>query len=52
MAAVLPTFPVLLVLVAAASLLATLFAPPGRSVVPSLVPPADLVRASSWMGWP
>jgi MFS family permease len=50
MAAVLPPFPVLLVLVAAASLLATLFAPAGRSVVPSLVPPGDLVRANSWMG--
>jgi MFS family permease len=50
MAAVLPPFPVLLVLVAAASLLATVFAPTGRSVVPSLVPPGDLVRANSWMG--
>jgi MFS family permease len=50
MAAVLPPFPVLLVLVAAASLLATVFAPAGRSVVPSLVPPGDLVRANSWMG--
>ena len=40
----------LLVLVAAASLLATLFAPAGRSVVPSLVSPGDLVRANSWMG--
>jgi MFS family permease len=50
MAAVLPSFPVLLVLVAAASLLATVFAPAGRSVVPSLVPPTDLVRANSWMG--
>src|SRR5215217_4382155 len=50
MAAVLPPFPVLLVLVAAASLLATLFAPAGRSVVPSLVSPGELVRANSWMG--
>jgi MFS family permease len=50
MAAVLPPFPVLLVLVAAASLLATVFAPAGRSVVPLLVPPGDLVRANSWMG--
>jgi MFS family permease len=50
MAAVLPPFPVLLVLVAAASLLATVFAPAGRSVVPILVPPGDLVRANSWMG--
>jgi hypothetical protein len=50
MAALLPPFPVLLVLVAAASLLATSFAPAGRSVVPSLVPPGELVRANSWMG--
>jgi hypothetical protein len=48
MAAVLPPFPVLLV--AAASLLATVFAPAGRSVVPSLVPPGELARATSWMG--
>jgi hypothetical protein len=41
---------VLLVLVAAASLLATLFAPAGRSVVPSLVSPGELMRANSWMG--
>jgi MFS family permease len=50
MAAVLPPLPVLLVLVAAASLLATVFAPAGRSVVPSLVSPGELVRANSWMG--
>ena len=50
MAALLPPFPVLLVLVAAASLLATVFAPAGRSVVPNLVGPEDLVRANSWMG--
>jgi Major Facilitator Superfamily len=50
MATVLPPFPVLLVLVAAASLLATVFAPAGRSVVPSLVSPGELVRANSWMG--
>jgi MFS family permease len=50
MAALLPPFPVLLVLVAAASLLATVFAPAGRSVVPALVAPRELVRANSWMG--
>ena len=50
MAAVLPPLPVLLVLVAAAALLATVFAPAGRSVVPRLVPPGELVRANSWMG--
>ncbi len=50
MAALLPPFPVLLVLVAAASLLATVFAPAGRSAVPTLVAPGELVRANSWMG--
>ena len=50
MAAVLPPFPVLLALVAAASLLATVFAPAGRSVVPALVAPGELVRANAWMG--
>jgi MFS family permease len=50
MAALLPPFPVLLVLVAAASLLATVFAPAGRSAVPALVAPRELVRANSWMG--
>jgi MFS family permease len=50
MAALLPPFPVLLVLVAAASLLATVFAPAGRSVVPNLVAPEELVRANAWMG--
>jgi MFS family permease len=50
MAALLPPFPVLLVLVAAASLLATAFAPAGRSVVPNLVAPGDLARANAWMG--
>jgi hypothetical protein len=50
MAALLPPLPVLLALVAAASLLATAFAPAGRSVVPVLVSPGDLVRANSWMG--
>jgi MFS family permease len=50
MAALLPPFPVLLGLVAAASLLGTVFAPAGRSVVPSLVPPGELVRANTWMG--
>jgi MFS family permease len=50
MAALLPPLPVLLALVAAASLLATAFAPAGRSAVPILVSPRDLVRANSWMG--
>jgi MFS family permease len=50
MAAAFPPFPVLLAPVVAASLLAALFAPAGRSAVPVLVPSRDLVRANSWMG--
>ncbi len=46
----LPPLPVLLALVAAASLFATTSSPAGRSAVASLVPAADLVRANSWMG--
>jgi MFS family permease len=50
MGAVLPSFPVLVALVAAASTFATLFAPAGRSAVPTLVSSRDLLRANSWMG--
>jgi MFS family permease len=50
MGAVVPSFPVLVVLVAAASTFATLFAPAGRSAVPALVSSGDLLRANSWMG--
>jgi MFS family permease len=48
-ALLLPPLPLLLVLVAAASVLATAFAPAGRSAIPSLVPQAELVRANAWM---
>jgi MFS family permease len=50
MGAVVPSFPALLALVAAASTFATLFAPAGRSAVPALVSSQDLLRANSWMG--
>jgi MFS family permease len=50
MGAVVPSFPVLVALVAAAAVFATLFAPAGRSAVPALVPSQDLLRANSWMG--
>jgi MFS family permease len=50
MAAALPPLPLLVVLVAAASTLATLFAPAGRSAVPALVWSGHLLRANSWMG--
>lgn len=49
-AAFLPPFPILLALVALASVLHTLFAPAGRSAVPLLVGREDLMRANSWMG--
>jgi len=45
-----PSFPWLLVLVVASALLDTLFAPAGRSVVPALVEPEDLMQANAWMG--
>ena len=50
MGALLPSFPVLVALVAVASTFATLFVPAGRSAVPALVPARDLLRANSWMG--
>jgi MFS family permease len=49
-AAFLPPFPVLLALVATASMLHTVFAPAGRSAVPLLVGREDLMRANAWMG--
>lgn len=45
-----PSFPVLLALVAVAGTLETLFAPAGRSAVPVLVRPEQLLRANAWMG--
>jgi len=49
-ALLLPPFPILLVLVASASVLATAFSPVGRSAVPVLVPERDIVAANSLMG--
>lgn len=46
----LPPFPVLLALFAAASALATLFLPAGRSVLPALVPDEDLPAANVLRG--
>jgi MFS family permease len=48
-AAALPSFPVLLGFVVAASVLTTLFAPAGRSSVPSLVGAGELQRANAWL---
>jgi MFS family permease len=45
-----PSFGVLLALVAASAILDTLFAPAGRSAVPALVHPDDLLQANAWMG--
>lgn len=45
-----PPFPVLLAMVAATAALDTLFAPAGRSVVPALVKPEQLLRANAWIG--
>ncbi len=46
----LPPFPVLLTLVALASVLDALFSPAGRSSVPALVASADLRAANAWFG--
>jgi MFS family permease len=45
-----PALPGLLVLVATASILDTVFAPAGRSVVPVLVDEEDLLSANAWLG--
>lgn len=45
-----PSFPWLLALVAASAVLNTLFAPAGRSAIPALVAPEDLLQANAWMG--
>lgn len=45
-----PPFPLLLAMVAAAAALDTLFAPAGRSAVPALVRPEQLLRANAWIG--
>jgi MFS family permease len=49
-AATLPPLPVLALLVATSSLLATAFGPASTSSVPELVPPADLRRANALVG--
>jgi MFS family permease len=45
-----PSFPVLLGLVALAAACDTLFAPAGRSALPALVRPEQLMRANAWLG--
>ena len=45
-----PSFSVLLALVALAAVLDTLFAPAGRSALPALVRPEQLMRANAWIG--
>lgn len=50
LALALPPLPVLLVLVAGASTLATLFAPAGRGALPALVPGEDIPRANALLG--
>jgi MFS family permease len=44
-----PPFPVLLAMVAGAATLDTLFAPAGRSALPALVRPEQLLRANAWI---
>ena len=45
-----PSFPVLVGLVAVASGFDTLFGPAGRSALPALVRPEQLMRANAWIG--
>jgi MFS family permease len=45
-----PSFPVLLGLVALAAMFDTLFGPAGRSALPALVRPEQLMRANAWIG--
>lgn len=45
-----PSFPVLIGLVALAAAFDTLFAPAGRSALPALVRPEQLMRANAWIG--
>jgi MFS family permease len=45
-----PPFPVLLGLVALAASFDTMFAPAGRSALPALVRPEQLMRANAWIG--
>jgi MFS family permease len=45
-----PSFPILLGLVSVSAVLDTVFAPAGRSAVPALVRPEQLLRANAWIG--
>ncbi|HEX6400012.1 MAG TPA: MFS transporter, partial [Actinomycetota bacterium] len=45
-----PSFPVLVGLVAVAAAFDTLFSPAGRSALPDLVRPEQLMRANAWIG--
>jgi MFS family permease len=45
-----PSFPLLLGLVALAAAFDTLFGPAGRSALPALVRPEQLMRANAWIG--
>ncbi len=45
-----PSFPVLVGLVALAAAFDTVFAPAGRSALPALVRPEQLMRANAWIG--
>lgn len=45
-----PSFPVLVGLVAVAATFDTLFGPAGRSALPALVRPEQLMRANAWIG--
>lgn len=45
-----PSFPVLVGLVALAAVFDTVFAPAGRSALPALVRPEQLMRANAWIG--
>lgn len=46
----LPALPGLIVLVATASILDTVFSPAGRSAVPAIVDEEDLLSANAWLG--
>lgn len=45
-----PAYPTLLAMVAGTAVLETLFGPAGRSAVPALVRPDQLLRANAWIG--
>lgn len=45
-----PSYPTLLGMVAATAVLGTLFGPAGRSAIPALVRPEQLLRANAWIG--